>query len=804
MTGRDQPGLQAQETRGVPRLGGRITAQSLGFIPPCLPLPTLVGILRDQFDMEGALQDLDGEREQTCRVEAPEGHRFVLKVSRTNEDPGFLDFQLRALRHLEATAPDLPVPRVVRTQGGAFSATVTDGGRRHAVRLLSYLPGRPLALGPAPSPAALRDIGALQARLGRGLRGFFHPAARGHVPWDVTNGVLLHPDLLRRIPAEIAPEIELILDRIRSQVLPALPSLRAQVIHHDAHFGNVLHDPSGGGGITGVIDFGDMIHGSLVLDLAVSIASAAEFCDDFGTAAACLAQGFHGVVPLEPQEIDLLLDLTLARLVLTVELTALKADELGPAAGAGLPGYVAVLRRLAALDPGGFAAGLRKACGLDAAPASSPPVPARLIERRRAALGPAATHFYEEPLHLVAGRDVWLTDSAGREYLDCYNNVPSVGHCHPRVTEALARQARTLNTHTRYLHEAVVLYAERIAATLPGDLSVCLFTCTGSEANDLAFRIARTVTGAEGAVLTENAYHGTTLATTQLSPSEVPRPERPNWLETVAPPDLYHGPFGPEGTDPGAAYAGLVERAIEALGRRGRRPALFMADAIFDADGIHTAPASYLRRAHDAVRAAGGLVVADEVQAGLCRLGDHVWGFEDSGVVPDIVTIGKPMGNGHPVAAVVTTPEIAARFAQRFGYFNTFAGNPVSAAAGLAVFDVIEEEDLLGNAKRTGHLLGAGLQALMGRHERIGDVRGKGLFWGLDLVHDRRSRAPDSHLTGQIVERLRRDGILVAASGPHRNVVKIRPPLTFRPWHAEHLLAALDRAFLQDPGQGSR
>ena len=706
-----------------------------------------------------------------------------------------LDFQSQALLHLEATAPDLPIPRVIRTSDGALSATVAEGAGRHAVRLLSYLPGRSLALGPAPSPAALRDVGAMQARLARGLQGFFHPAARGFVPWDVSNGLPLHPELLRLIPAEVLPAVEPVLDRLRSRVLPALRDLRAQVIHHDAHFGNVLRDPSGGEGIAGIIDFGDMIHGPLAMDLAVSMASAAEFCDDVEVAAACLARGFHDVVPLESQEIDLLLDLTLARLVLTVELTALKAVELGPVAGAGLDGYACVLQRVAALDPVAFSRGLRTACGFATGPVGPPPDSSGLIARRRSALGPAASHFYEDPLHLVGGRDVWLTDSAGRDYLDCYNNVPSVGHCHPRVTEVLARQARTLNTHTRYLHETVVRYAERIAATLPGDLSVCFFTCTGSEANDLAFRIARVVTGAEGAIVTENAYHGTTLATTQLSPSEYPQADRPDWLEAVAAPDLYRGPFGPERTHPGLTYAELVERAIGALARRGRRPALFMADAIFDADGIHTAPEGYLRRVYDVVHEAGGLVVADEVQAGLCRLGDHYWGFMDSGVVPDIVTLGKPMGNGHPVAAMVTTPEIAARFANRFGYFNTFAGNPVAAAAGLTVLDVVEDEGLLANVGRTGLELGAGLQRLKSRHDAIGDVRGKGLFWGLDLVRTRESRAPAPDFANRMVERLRRDGILVAASGPHRNILKIRPPLTFRPSHAEQLLSVLDRAF---------
>lgn len=775
-----------------------IAPQDLGFAPPEVAAPELAPAVERLFGLRGALEPLEGERDRNHRLTAPDGARYVVKVSGRDEDPALVDFQTRALLHLAEVAPDLPVPRVVPTLEGAPSALLpTPEGAALPLRVLTFLPGLPMQERPPRSRAALQAIGGLQARLCRALRGFFHPAARHFMPWDLTNGLVLQPELRRRLPAPAAALAAPALERLEA-LLPRLAGLRAQVIHHDGHLGNLLCDPAGGEAVTGVIDFGDMIHGPLVLELAVSLASLAEVCDDLGAAAEAVVAAFHGVVPLEAEELELLPDLTLGRLILTVELTALKAEATGapPALRERhLPAAVAALGRAAALDPEALAGRLRAACGLPVRAGGRPAEGTdELIARRRKALGPTAIHFYDRPLHIVRGRDVWLYDAEGREYLDCYNNVPSVGHCHPRVVEALARQAATLNTHTRYLHEGLVEYAERLTATLPGELSVCLFACTGSEANDLALRIARVVTGAEGAVVTENAYHGTTLAVTQLSTIEYPASERPGWLEAVAPPDLYRGPVGPEHPDPGAAYGELVEAAIERLRRRGVAPALFMVDTIFDAPGIHTAPPGYLEKAQAAIRAAGGLVVADEVQAGLCRLGDHVWGFQDSGVVPDIVTLGKPMGDGHPLAALVTTPEIARRFASRFSYFNTFAGNPVSAAVGLAVLEVVERERLLDNAGATGRVLGTGLRGLAARHAAVGDVRGKGLFWGVELVRERAGRTPAPELAARVAELLRADGVLMAASGPHRNVLKIRPPLTFRPQHAERALEALERA----------
>ena len=418
----------------------------------------------------------------------------------------------------------------------------------------------------------------------------------------------------------------------------------------------------------------------------------------------------------------------------------------------------------------------------------------RLIARRQHALGPTYTHFYKDPLYLVRGEGVWLFDNEGRKYLDCYNNVPSVGHCHPHVVEALTRQAATLNTHTRYLHHNVVEYAERLAATLPGELSVCLFVCTGSEANDLAYRIARAATGNEGAICTRGAYHGNTTLVTELSPEFERKRPAPDFVVDVEPPDLYRGSYTADGPDTVEKYADLVDDAIDKLAGKGRRPAMMIIDSIYDAAGVHTPPPAYQQRVHEKVRAAGGLIVCDEVQAGLTRLGDHYWGFMDSGVQHDIVTMGKPMGAGHPLAVVVTTPAIADTFARETDYFNTFGGNPVSAAAGMAVLDVVEEENLLASVNHTGRHFIAALQSLATRHELIGDIRGKGLFIAVELVEDRQTRQPASAAAAAVVENLREQGVLTALIGRERNTLKFRPPLVFQVEHADIALAALDSA----------
>lgn len=416
-----------------------------------------------------------------------------------------------------------------------------------------------------------------------------------------------------------------------------------------------------------------------------------------------------------------------------------------------------------------------------------------LLQRRERAMGPTYRLFYKQPVHLVKGEGVWLFDAAGKKYLDCYNNVASVGHCHPHVVAALSKQAATLNTHTRYLHELVVNYAERLTATLPGELSVCMFVCTGTEANDLAFRIARTVSGHHGAIVSDDSYHGNSIVVTELSTAEYPKVERPDWLATAEPPNGFRGSYRYGETDLGPRFASKVDTAIGELRDRGHEPAMFMTCNIFDSNGALVAPEGYFREAYAKVRAAGGLCVADEVQSGLCRLGDHLWGFEDSDVVPDIVTMGKPIGDGHPLAAVVTTPAIAQAFSEKFHYFNTFGGNPVSAAVGLAVLDVIEQEGILQNVHDVGLHLVENLRALARQYPRIADVRGKGLFYGLEIVKEPGSLEADQELATSIAEGMREAGVLLSTTGPFNNVVKIRPPMVFSRANADQLVDSLEK-----------
>jgi 4-aminobutyrate aminotransferase-like enzyme len=412
-----------------------------------------------------------------------------------------------------------------------------------------------------------------------------------------------------------------------------------------------------------------------------------------------------------------------------------------------------------------------------------------LVERRARVLGPAYRLFYETPLHPVRGEGVWLYDADGKRYLDAYNNVASVGHCHPHVVEAIARQAGVLNTHTRYLHEGVLDYAERLLATMPAELAHAMFTCTGSEANDLAMRIARAHTKAEGLIVTRFAYHGVTASIAEASPSLGKFVQLGDAVRTVPAPDSYRIAAG----DMGRAFANGVREAIVDLKAQGIRPAALMVDTVFSSDGIFTDPPGFMAEAVDAVREAGGLFIADEVQPGLGRTGDAFWGFQRHGVVPDIVTMGKPLGAGHPLAGLAVRPEVLAAFGRECRYFNTFGGNPVSMAAGMAVLDVIEREGLMANAQRTGSYLRAQIARLAERHALIGDIRGAGLFVGMELVTDRRARTPATAETARIVNGLRERQVLLSATGEHANTLKIRPPLVFTEANADLLVETLDQ-----------
>jgi len=409
-----------------------------------------------------------------------------------------------------------------------------------------------------------------------------------------------------------------------------------------------------------------------------------------------------------------------------------------------------------------------------------------MIERRRELLGSAYRLFYDEPVHIVRGEGVWLYDADGKKYLDMYNNVPHVGHCHPQVVEAITKQLGTLNTHTRYLHENVIELAERLAGKFPQELDNVMFSCTGSEANELALRIARTVTGGAGIIVTDFAYHGNTQAIYEISTEDIPHEEVPDYVVTVQSPDPYRDKLGADD------YAHHVTEALETLHCRGIRPAAFIIDTIISSGGVVKPPAGYLKNAAEVVREAGGLFIADEVQPGFARTGENFWGYEVDDFVPDIVTVGKPMGNGHPIAATIARSDLVDEFSIHSQYFNTFGGNPVSCAAGLAVLDVIEQEDLQKNALTVGQYLTDGLTNLAEKHAAIGDIRGSGFFKAVELVSDRESRTPAKDLAANVVNALRSRGVLSGAIGPHDNILKLRPPMVFGQEHADFFLNVLD------------
>ena len=414
-----------------------------------------------------------------------------------------------------------------------------------------------------------------------------------------------------------------------------------------------------------------------------------------------------------------------------------------------------------------------------------------LTARRERVLGPGNPLFYEEPVHLLRGEGVWLFDVDGRRYLDCYNNVPCVGHCHPVVVDALCEQARKLNTHTRYLDETIVDYAERLLDKFDASLDRVAFTCTGSEANDLALRIARFNTGGEGFICTNATYHGNTRAVYQLCSIFKPFEGYGDGVRMVAWPDSYRALEGLTGEALADAYADQVREAIDSFAAAGIGFAGMLVCPIFANEGLPDIPPGYMEKAIAYVRDAGGLYVADEVQAGFGRTG-RWWGHEGSGVIPDILTLGKPMGAGHPIAGIVARGELLDNFRQSEMYFNTYGGNPVSCAVGRAVLDVIDEEGLVGNAAEVGDYVLQGFRELESRYDIIGDVRGRGLFFGIDLVEDRGTKTPAPGEAARIVNEMRRRGILMSKIGEHDNVLKLRPPLCFSKDNADLLVSTLD------------
>ncbi len=589
--------------------------------------------------------------------------------------------------------------------------------------------------------------------------------------------------MLDAVPdAEVRGLVERALDRFEREATPVWPTLRHQVIHTDMCASNTLVDDAGR--VTGIIDFGDASWSALVVDLAAVLETVVDGreqdIDEFFRICRLALDGYEKVTPLEPGERRIVGELVAARMCAGIVIPASRASlyENPATLMPRLQGQaVKILRLFESVGPDE----VRRQLG-GREPGEGWGVPA-LLERRAKAFGPAVTApTYREPLHLVRGDGVWLIDADGRRYLDAYNNVPVVGHEHPRVVESIVRQARRLNTNARYLHETALEVAERLIASTGAALDVVMFVNSGSEANDVAWRIARAATGGSGGITTDWAYHGITNAIHDLTPEEWGSGPTPDHVRTWRPPDNLRG------------FDGSVESfgaAVRSLVAVGHPPAVAILDSVLTSDGIiDLAPAvaaELVRRTHDA----GALWIADEVQSGHGRTGAAMWGYQRLGIEPDIVTVGKPMGNGMPVAAVITRGELAQRFSPEGEFFSTFGGNPVAMAAALAVLEVMDDERLIENARVIGEYLAGQLRELAGRAPVIGEVRAVGLAIGVEVVKPGTTE-PDPATATEIVEGMRGRGVLIGTTGRPSNTLKIRPPLVFHRAHADQFLETLE------------
>jgi 4-aminobutyrate aminotransferase-like enzyme/Ser/Thr protein kinase RdoA (MazF antagonist) len=662
------------------------------------------------------------------------------------------------------------------------------------VRLVSYLPGRLLQdtvdSTRGPHASLLRSVGNHIAQLDRALAGFFHPALAQPIAWDVRRAPALLPVLEGIQSAQMRRVVGTALEPLE-QVLLRLRGLRSQAIHGDCHGRNLLVNDARDACV-GIIDLADMIHAPLALEIAVTMA---ELLTD-GVASLDelpeLLAGYTSLQPLERADVEVLYDLMAARIAVGVliqewrDRNAAQPDAAyaqGPARGetthqALATASAAALEALAARGKEQLTQQWLEAAGVMSVKVGRGRVlPADLVQRRHNALGASAELSYDQPLHLVRGEGVWVYTSDAERYLDVYNNVPHVGHAHPAVVAAIANQAKRIASNTRYLDTHIIEYVERLTETLPPDLNACLFVNSGSEANDIAWRMAKAHTGHEGALVMKFAYHGITDAVTALSPaicSNVP----PHVEQLAAPAE----------TDVAAAAEADVEAAIRRLKQRGFEPAALMLDSALTSTGIYDPPRAWIAPIAAAVRKAGGLIIGDEVQFGLGRSGSHFWGFTRRGYHPDIVTLGKPVGNGYPLGVVITRRALLEKFQRDTGFFSTFGGNPVAAAAGLAVLDVLDKERLVENARVTGEYFIRRLKELAQTHSAIRDVRGCGLMVGAELT--------DRATTKRVVNGLRERGVLTGAEGPLGNVLKLRPPMPFHMEHVEIVIDALNAALL--------
>ncbi|MFT5057367.1 MAG: 4-aminobutyrate aminotransferase-like enzyme/Ser/Thr protein kinase RdoA (MazF antagonist) [Planctomycetota bacterium] len=776
---------------------------------PSISLDTAAGIAATWLSAPLEVKQLDSYFDANFLLSSADSKQYVLKVAHESEQLEALQQQSALMNGLGDQFPG-KVPKLI----GEIRTIEGDDGRRHFARLVSYLDGPLLAdtIDRADS-STWASLGRFLAKIDSELVAL--PAPQDHRPlrWDLQHSGWIAADSASLWQPQQRALVQAAIFRFASQVLPGMDQLPKQWIHNDANEFNLIVDTSSAAPIIdGIFDFGDSTFAPRIFELAIAgaycaIAPATKAESDPLTAnqrlsrVAGLVQAYHDIAPLAENELHALFPALLQRLAMSVAISTLDATfaKENPyltvsqsAAWQGLQCLTAVSPALALeiLQPKDWQGPRSVDVGVRMSKAD-------ILKHRQTYTAPSLSISYAEPLTILRGRGSWLFDEQGRGYLDGVNNVCHVGHCHPHVVQAGAQQLATLNTNTRYLHPQLARYAKRLTDLFPDPLQVCFLLNSGSEANELALRLARHFTGRNDVIALEGGYHGNTGTLIDVSHYKHAGPGGggpPAWVHTVPCPDPYRGPH--RGADAAEKYASYVEEAAARC-----EPAAFLFEPLVGCGGQIVPPAGYLTAACKAAKAAGALVIADEVQVGFGRVGQCWWAHqlddEAGGAHPDIVTMGKPIGNGFPMAAVVTTKAIADSFANGMEFFNTFGGNPVACAIGSAVLDVIEDQDLLSNATRIGELLKQGIWHLAEDHTVIGDVRGVGLYIGAEFVEDRSSREPDAQRLAAVLELCRLGGVLFSSDGPNHNVLKIKPPLVWTTLEAKLALAVLQRALEQ-------
>lgn len=776
---------------------------------PSFTLGDAASIAGEHFGIFGVATELPGERDQNFKITAKVGD-FVIKISNPDAPVDVLALENAAIQIAGGLADSethaFEVPKLIRSKAGSAIVAIQSGTKQICqVRCISFLKGVPLAEFRQHSPTLLRELGRQLGSLDRSLVALNSSvAAQRDLKWDLLKAAAI----VKAIgPSFEDPKKQSLLGTFIShyqKIESRIDSLPRSVIHNDANDYNILvhQDEVTNQALISLIDFGDVLFSHTIFDLAICGAYVILGKEDPISAISELVAGYHEISRLSELELSVLFPLLCMRLCQSVCLAS-EQHSLHPDNDylriSEEPAWAA-LELASTLDISKVHSGLSQACGGVAAKSTSRgSLDYDEIRRlRNQYVAPSLSLAYQKPLHFVRGCGQYLFDAADVTYLDCVNNVCHVGHCRTEVVDAAALQMGRLNTNTRYLHENVVRYGERLAATLPDGLEVCYFVNSGSEANDLAVRLAKAYRAHQDFVVIDHAYHGHVNSLIDLSPYKFARAGgagKPFGTHVVPIPDGYRGPYKTHDPDCGAAYAAMANQVVSVAISEGRTIAGCMVESILGCGGQVPLPVGYLERLYAEVRQYGGLCIADEVQIGFGRVGSHFWGFQQHNVVPDIVTMGKPIGNGHPLGAVVTTREIADAFDNGMEYFNTFGGNPVSCAIGLAVLDIIEKDQLQKKAAKIGGGLISELGKLKVQFPYIGDVRGSGLFLGIELVLDHHHLLPATDLASAIVERMKDRRILLSTDGPYGNVIKFKPPMVFTEGDAERLVATLRETF---------